>query len=79
MDLSNEIKKLQDRVLELEKTDKSFDKKGKEKKEKKPRKPTVFQLYMKDNIPKVKANNPTMTHKQAFSETARLYTEGKNK
>lgn len=77
MDLSNEIKKLQDRVQELEKKDKSCAKK--EKKEKKPRKPTAFQLYMKDNIPKVKADNPTMSHKDAFSETARLYTEGKNK
>ena len=79
MDLKDEKKKLQDRVLELEKTDKSCSKKGKEKKEKKPRKPTVFQLYMKDNIQKVKAQNPTMTHKEAFSETARLYTESKNK
>jgi hypothetical protein len=76
MDLSNEIKKLQERVSELEKVEKGTNKKIKEKK---TRKPTVFQLYMKENIPKVKADNPTLTHKEAFSEAARLYTENKKK
>ena len=71
MDLANEVKKLQERVLELEKC-------GTVKKEKKPRKPTAFQLYMKDNISKVKTENPAMTHKEAFSEAAKRYTQSKN-
>jgi len=80
MDLSEEIKKLQSRVADLEKGDGLKKKKEKkEKKEKKPRAPTAFQTYMKVNIPKVKAENPAMSHKDAFSETARQYTESKTK
>ena len=74
MDLATELKKLQDRVSELEKNGSGTKK---EKKEKKPRKPTVFQLYMKVNIAKVKSENPNMTHKEAFSEAAKRYTESK--
>ena len=77
MDLATELKKLQDRVSELEKNGSDMKKEKKEKKEKKPRKPTVFQLYMKDNISKVKSENPSMSHKEAFSEAARRYTENK--
>ena len=75
MDLTNEIKKLQERVSELE----SCKNNTKKKKDKIPRKPTAFQLYMKETIPTVKSENPLMTHREAFSEAAKRYTENKNK
>lgn len=68
-DLSDQFKKLEARVAELEKNG------GKPKKEKKERKPTEFNNFIKENLAKVKAENPTMSHTEAFSATAKLYKE----
>ena len=68
-DLAEQVKKLEARVAELEKNG------GKPKKEKKERKPTEFNKFIKDNLAKVKAENPSMSHTEAFSATAKLYKE----
>lgn len=71
MDLAEQVKKLEARVAELEKSG------SKPKKEKKQRKPTEFNTFIKDNLAKVKADNPKMTHTEAFAATAKLYKERK--
>jgi len=51
---------------------------GKEKKPKKPRKPTAFNIFMKDAIAKVKKENPTITHNDAFKMATTMWSEQKN-
>jgi len=72
MDLTEEIKKLETRVAELEKCN------VKPKKAKKERKPTEFNIFVKENLAKVKVDNPKMSHKEAFSATAKLYKDRKS-
>ena len=47
------------------------------KKEKVPRKPTPFNLYMKEQIPIVKANNPEIKHSEAFKLAASQWKDSK--
>ena len=47
------------------------------KKEKVPRKPTPFNIYMKEQIPIVKAQNPTMKHSEAFTIAAKSWQDHK--
>ncbi|KAJ3030224.1 UNVERIFIED_CONTAM: hypothetical protein HDU68_009748 [Siphonaria sp. JEL0065] len=42
----------------------------KEKGEKVPRAPSAYNLFMKTELPKVKAENPALTHKEAFKVAA---------
>ena len=72
MNLEEEVQKLRARVEELEKSS------AKPKKEKVPRKPTEFNTYVKNNLAKVKEENPKLSHKEAFAETAKRYKTSKN-
>lgn len=42
----------------------------KEKKPKKPRVPSAFNIYMKEAIPRVKSDNPGISHSDAFKQAA---------
>lgn len=73
MDFEKQIKELQARVSELEKGSGS----RKPKAEKKPREPTEFNKFVKEQLPKVKKENPDMSHKEAFAEAAKLWSKKK--
>lgn len=47
------------------------------KKIKTKRKPSPFNLFMQENVPKVKEDNPGITHSEAFSKAASLWKERK--
>lgn len=42
-----------------------------------PKKPTAYNLFMKKEIQRVKKNNPTLDHKEAFKQAAKNW--GNNK
>mmetsp|Transcript_33205 Transcript_33205/g.55669 ORF Transcript_33205/g.55669 Transcript_33205/m.55669 type:complete len:251 (+) Transcript_33205:280-1032(+) len=46
------------------------DKNGKIKKERKPRDPSKYNIFVKDEIPRIKLANPGMDHKSAFKLAA---------
>ncbi len=48
-------------------------------KEKTKRPPSPYNLFMKKNISELKKNNPSMLHKEAFCQAAKLWNEQKNK
>ncbi|KDQ06719.1 hypothetical protein BOTBODRAFT_39377 [Botryobasidium botryosum FD-172 SS1] len=37
--------------------------------------PSQYQLYMKNNLPTYKGENPDKTHKEAFAEVAKLWKD----
>ncbi|RKP09540.1 hypothetical protein THASP1DRAFT_28671 [Thamnocephalis sphaerospora] len=38
-----------------------------------------YNTFMKQNLPKVKSENPDLTHKEAFAKVAELWRSSKNK
>ena len=49
----------------------------KEKGEKKPRAPSAYNLFMKSELAKVKAKNPSLSHKEAFTVAASSWAKQK--
>ena len=43
----------------------------KPKRERKPRDPSPYNVFIREEIPRLKAENPTMTHRDAFKTAAR--------
>lgn len=66
-----QIKILEERVKALE------SKMGGAPKSKKPRKPSAFNNFMKETIPKVKEENPTISHSEAFKKAASMWKDQK--
>ena len=60
------IKLLEQRITKLENP-----------KPKVKRKPSPFNLFMQQNVPKVKEQNPDLSHSEAFSKAASLWKESK--
>ena len=61
--LQKEIEEMKKDLLTLKKSDGP-------KKPKQKRKPSAYNLYMKEALPRVKAENPTLTHNEAFKLAA---------
>jgi hypothetical protein len=72
--MEDQLKKLEERISKLEK---SGGAEAAPKKEKKPRKPNSFNIFMKDEIAKIKSETPGITHQQAFSKAAVNWTAKK--
>merc|ERR1719504_237476 len=49
----------------------------KEKKEKTPRAPSAYNIFMKEEIAKVKKANPSLDHKEAFKKAASNWKSAK--
>ena len=62
-----------------EKKPKKEPKAKKEKKEKAPRKLSAFNLFMKEEIPRVKRDHPDLSHREAFARAAQNWTKSGNK
>lgn len=41
------------------------------------RKPSPFNLFMQQNVPKIKEQNPELSHSEAFSKAASLWKDTK--
>ncbi|KAI8615625.1 yabby protein-domain-containing protein [Chytriomyces sp. MP71] len=54
----------------MPKEEKKEKKSAGEKKEKTVRAPSAYNLFMKTELPRVKAENPELTHKEAFKIAA---------
>ncbi|KAJ3101054.1 hypothetical protein HDU97_001697 [Phlyctochytrium planicorne] len=50
-------------------------KEDKPKKEKAPRKPSAYNTYMKAALPKIKAADPSLSHKEAFKKAAEQWKD----
>ena len=67
--MDSAIKKLEERVADLE------SKNGVPKKERKPRKPSEYNEFIKDYFSKNK--DPKKTHKELFGEAAKAWSSSK--
>ncbi|KAJ3118126.1 hypothetical protein HK100_000672, partial [Physocladia obscura] len=66
----NEMKQLKNRMGKEAAPKRSAVKKTKSGEDSAPRKPSPYNLFMKTELPKVKADNPTLAHKEAFKLAA---------
>lgn len=64
------VESLQQELKELTKTVNELKMGSAPKKPKKERKPSAFNLFMKERIPLVKAENPELKHNDAFKIAA---------
>jgi hypothetical protein len=71
--MEEQLKKLEDRVSNLEKSGGVVP----PKKEKKPRKPNAFNIFMKEEIANIKGTTPGITHQAAFSKAAENWSAKK--
>ena len=69
--MEEQLKELQDRVARLESATPG-------KKEKRTRKPNAFNIFMSEEIGKVKEAEPGISHKEAFSKAAAHWGAHKN-
>ena len=70
---------MEKRIVALEKTVKDLQGDKKVKKPKVSRPATAYALFIKDNINKVREENPGKSQKEVFSLCAKLYHEQKAK
>ena len=47
------------------------------KKPRKPRQPSSFNIFMRDEVPRLKKANPKLTHQEAFSQAAQNWNKKK--
>ena len=67
---SKDLSLIKNELKELKKEIDMLKKRLGEKKPKKPRKPSLFNQFMKKEIPRIKKLNPSMDHPTAFKEAA---------
>ena len=71
-----EIEKLRNEVNELKKSVESL---SMGKKVKRHREPSEFNKFIGDKIKEIKVKNPSMSHKEVFSEAVSLWNKTKKK
>ncbi len=72
-ELSTKMMEMQNEIDQLKSSMGAIKKPKKVKSDRPPRPPSVYNLFMKENLPKIKVDNPGIGHKEAFQKVADLW------
>ena len=70
-------KTLEELTTIVEKLETKINSMGKEKKTRPPKEPSEYNVYIKENLAKLKAENKNMTHSEAWSKATQSWKKHK--